>query len=140
MPSLRFVEKATLSVPNARKWMSFEWQSELYIVIACNTKSSTGVKSYSYVYKMKYDEIVLFQKLETRTAFGVDSIEIGNDIFLVFAYLYGNRDGATSDVFKWRNGRFEKDHQIPVTGTDVEAFEIGGNHYAAVVGKILLNY
>lgn len=50
-------------------------------MIACNTratKSPSGDQpAYSYIYKMKYDEIVLFQKLETRTAFGVDTIEIG---------------------------------------------------------------
>ena len=81
-----------MTVPNARKWTSFEWQSELYIVIACNTRktSATGDQSaYSYIYKMKYDEIVLFQKLETRTAFGVDTIEIGKSDLYTYS-LYSN--------------------------------------------------
>ena len=86
----RFIEKAILTVPNARKWTSFEWQSELYIVIACNTKTTSEKEaSYSYIYKMKYDEIILFQKLETRTAFGVDTIEIGKKTFhLLYTYNF----------------------------------------------------
>ena len=38
---------------------------------------------------MKYDEIVLFQKLETRTAFGVDTIEIGKSDLYTYS-LYSN--------------------------------------------------
>eukprot|EP00111_Clytia_hemisphaerica_P024863 TCONS_00073301-protein len=130
-----FIEKAILTVPNARKWTSFEWQSELYIVIACNTKPAPGGgAAYSYVYKMKYDEITLFQRLETRTAFGVDAIEIGNELYLVFAYLLGVGNDAYSDVFKWSQGEFKKDHLIPVTGTDVDTFSVGSEHFAAVVG------
>lgn len=124
----RFVEKSILSIPNARKWTSFEWQEQLYIVIACNTK---GDKSFSFIYKMEFDEIQLFQKLDTETAFGVDSIIIGNDLFLTFANIYGKE----SDVFKWKAGKFVKDHTIAATGTDVDAFSIGGQHFVSIVGK-----
>ena len=63
---------------------------------------------------------------------------LGNDLFLMFAYLYGDRNGANSDVFKWKAGEFKKDHTIPVIGTDVDAFTVEGKHFAAVVGKLLL--
>ena len=126
------MEKSILTIQNARKWTSFEWQSELYIVIACNTK---GNDSYSYVYKMEFDEIRLFQKLDTETAFGVDTIIIGDDLFITFAYIYGTDSKTHSDVFKWKAGQFVKDHTIPATGTDVDAFSIDGNHFISMVGK-----
>lgn len=57
-------------------------------------------------------------------------------MFLMFAYLYGDRNGASSDVFKWEAGEFKKHHTIPVIGTDVDAFTVEGKHFAAVVGKL----
>lgn len=80
---------------------------------------------------MVHDEIRLFQKLDTQTAFGVDSIIIGDDLFITFAYIYGKE----SDVFKWKDGKFVKDHALPATGTDVDAFIIDGQHFISIVGK-----
>lgn len=126
-----FVEKAILTIPSARQWTSFEWQGHLYIVIACNTRGKDGEPGSSYLYKMaSYDTIELFQKLETTTAFGVDTIKKHGQIYITFAYLYGSK----SDVFKWQKDKFVKDHTIPVSGTDIDAFHIGHRAFLAVVG------
>lgn len=77
-----------------------------------------------------YDTIELFQKLETTTAFGVDTIKKHGQIYITFAYLYGSK----SDVFKWQKDKFVKDHTIPVSGTDIDAFHIGHRAFLAVVG------
>ena len=129
----RFVEKAILTIPNARKWTTAVWKGHLFIIIACNTR---GNNAYSYVYKMaSYDTIELFQKLETRTAFGVDTIIQDGQLFIAFAYLYGQQ----SDVFKWVNGEFVKNSSIPVSGTDIDAFHIGNRAFISVVGKYLIS-
>ena len=132
-----FVEKAILTIPDARKWMSFEWLGHLYIVIACKTEKRKDQPGYSYIYKMEtYDTIEVFQTLETKNAFGVDTIKKDGQLYIAFAYLYGKE----SDVFKWEGNKFVKDHSIPATGTDIDAFFIGSRAFLSVVGKIIIYF
>jgi len=126
-----YVEKAVLTIANARKWTSFEWKGSLYIVIACNTRGTDNSPGFSYIYKMsKYDSVELFQKVSTSTAFGVDTIEKNGEMFIIFLYLYGQK----SDIFKWRNDRFVLHQTVGVGGTDIDAFHIGDRTFISSVG------
>ncbi|XP_065658902.1 uncharacterized protein LOC100205183 isoform X2 [Hydra vulgaris] len=128
-----FVEKSILTVPLARKWTSFEWMGELYIVIACNAMQSNNAPGYSFIYKMSSSynkDIQLFQRLEIATAFSVTTIQQDGHIFIAFVSIYGR----TSSIFTWKSGAFVEHSKIEVTGTDIEAFHIGNRAFLSVVG------
>lgn len=125
-----FLQKSTLWIPNTRRWTSYEWHDEMYIIIACNDNADQNEQAYSYVYKVVNDQLHEFQKLPTKRAFGVTAIDADGHFYVIFAYMYG----IASDVFRFESTRFVKHSSIPVIGSDIQSFKIGKTVYLAVVG------
>lgn len=128
---ISFLQKSTLWIPNTRRWTSYEWHDEMYIIIACNDNADQNEQAYSYVYKVVNDQLHEFQKLPTKRAFGVTAIDADGHFYVIFAYMYG----IASDVFRFESTRFVKHSSIPVIGSDIQSFKIGKTVYLAVVGR-----
>ncbi|KAL9989075.1 hypothetical protein ACROYT_G003583 [Oculina patagonica] len=76
-----------------------------------------------------------FQDLPTKGAVAVKSFSIGDDLFLVFANHYGDkeRNKAESVVYKMENGRFVQNQTLPTHGASgIEHFVIDKVHYMAI--------
>ena len=112
----------------ARNWNTFVIDDHLYVAVA-----SSG-DLYSPVFKfISSDVIEEYQQVPVKEVFGVKSVYIGKQLFLV----YNSFHGPTSSIYKWHNTKrvFVEHQTIKAFGSGLETFQIDNKVYLAFTGK-----
>lgn len=111
----------------ARNWDSFEIDGYLYAAVACNADQSP-------VFKFTAPDVVQeFQQIPVQNVFGVKSVFVGKQLFLV----YNSYHGPTSQIFRWHNvkKKFVSHQTVNAFGSGLETFTIAGRVFLAFTGK-----